>query len=731
MLNRLCRISGTKPKIKDRRGFTVAELMMVVALLLIIMSVAIVAIINYQRSLRKLEFDGYAKEIFVAAQNNLVSAESQGYLGRAKAGLDDGEDGVYYFVANSSYANSTSVDDKTSILELMLPAGAVDDVVRSGGCYVIRYHKDLAMVLDVFYWSEDGKRFSHDFVESDYISFLALKTDNDALKKYGSDKAVIGYYGGTNAEGLAVGETLVAPSVSVVNADKLYVTVKDNNSVSATSDSGYNIKLVVKGKSSSASKEIALGSLVADSNVSGSYDEGYTIILDDITTNGMHFYDLFSGAGFIPGEDIAISAKAYNSSLATNVAGSMEQSVNSLFDNSTNVASKNAGIGSIRHLENLSYTISGVNDPLSSVNFTSASQTTDLNWSSFKSSIGDDALCIYLISDSAGSSGCYMPVDPSGSIDYDAAGHMISNIVVDSDSNGGVFGSLSFGSVTDLKLSDIKVSAVNAGALAGSVSGTTLNNVLAVSRSSSNDISGSSNSGGLVGKMAGAAVNNCAAAVIVRSSEGAAGGLIGSAESGSIVSASYSGGHTQNAAYSSSSYNVTGSTAAGGLIGTAADTTFSCCYSTCSAYASLAGGFAGSSEGSISNCYAAAPVKGSQKGAFAGSFSGTASNCYYYSIVNESISSAGKYVYLGAVNGASASGITALDASASSYGEFTGDPNGWAGAVAYDTSLNKYYRGKYSLRTVAQLGASAVGGSFVSVHYGDWPAPELWIVNDR
>ena len=75
----------------------------------------------------------------------------------------------------------------------------------------------------------------------------------------------------------------------------------------------------------------------------------------------------------------------------------------------------------------------------------------------------------------------------------------------------------------------------------------------------------------------------------------------------------------------------------------------------------------------------------------------------------------------------SAGGVTALDATAASYNAFIGaqrDP-----AVAYDAVLDLYYHGKYELRTVAQLGASVSTGDWVATHYGDWPAPELWVIN--
>ena len=59
-----------------------AELLIVVAILVALFGVAFVAVQNHQRSMTQLEYDTIAKEIFIAAQNHLTTAESQGYLGQ-------------------------------------------------------------------------------------------------------------------------------------------------------------------------------------------------------------------------------------------------------------------------------------------------------------------------------------------------------------------------------------------------------------------------------------------------------------------------------------------------------------------------------------------------------------------------------------------------------------------------------------------------------------------------
>ena len=139
-------------KQKRNRGFTLAELLIVVAIIGILAGVSFIAVYNYQRSMHQLEYDGFAKEIFIAAQNHLTMADSQGLVknssnpGTPADGYTDlvskeSKSDVYYFVVPG---------DSESILSLMLPRFSIDETVR-GGSYMIIYQRSTATVLDVFY----------------------------------------------------------------------------------------------------------------------------------------------------------------------------------------------------------------------------------------------------------------------------------------------------------------------------------------------------------------------------------------------------------------------------------------------------------------------------------------------------------------------------------------------------------------------------------------------------
>ena len=165
-------------KLKNNIGMTLAEMLIVVAIIGVLGGVAFVAVWNYQRSMGQLERDGIAKEIFVAAQNHLTAAYGEGYLGLSSTGNstyfgtedtetkdEDGKDivGDYYYYVNGGTPSA-------GVFEQMLPFGSVDETVRVGGSYIIHYQKDTGLVLDVFYCTRNGSptRFNHYFADGEY-----------------------------------------------------------------------------------------------------------------------------------------------------------------------------------------------------------------------------------------------------------------------------------------------------------------------------------------------------------------------------------------------------------------------------------------------------------------------------------------------------------------------------------------------------------------------------------
>lgn len=746
-----------------------AEMLIVVGIIVVLMGVAAVGIIVHLRGMAKVEYDGYAREIFVAAQNHLTMAESQGYLGRNQFGAkDDDEDGVYYFVVNVDTASGgTAVTDSTTVLNLMLPTGSVDETVRLGGKYIVRYHRASAQVLDVFYWETSG-RYPHTY-DNNYSDFLSKRGNKNALKTY-TDSSVIGYYGGVNAANLTWGEKLTAPTISVENAKRLTVTVTDGNGSAIQETEGYTLRLVITGKQSGAVKTVVLATRGADSTTYSSDGRfsgtgPYTYILDDVTiissTDPNHHFSALvpdnTSPEFIPGEDITLKAVASNASVLTNVAESSTATANSLFGDGTavNGTASSAVISNIRHLENLGGDISGVNGT-SELKYTAANQTVDLSWPDFKTAMGSNSLSVTTSAGVASSAGNYMPVDilsavyPAG-LDYDGQNHSITGVTVSvsgDDEHGGLFGSFTGGSISNLTLVDFSVAAggtgLNAGALAGSVSGAAITNVLAYNSGSdaAPTVTGTGSAGGLIGQAANnSTVTGCAAALVVSSSGSAAGGLIGSVSGGSVTN-SYSGGHTVNGAYSTTAYNVTAaSDSAGGLLGVTDGAAVTGCYSTCSASGATAGGLVGDmGGGSIANSYSVGLVGGSgNKGALVGlvSVSSSAGDCRFLDIGsyydgNNAIYAANLAAGAELLNPNPGS-ILAMDDSPDVFKAAT---PATGAAAPYDNALkvpgnSGTTNPTYHFKTVAQLTGDSTLGGHLSTHYGDWPLPETTFINTR
>ncbi len=773
-----------KRQTRRKAGFTMAEMLIVVAIIGVLASVSFIAVQSHQKNLNLMELDAVAKEIYVAAQNHLFMAETENYLGSTEYGqpLDPSGnvDGIYYFAVKKGEGFSSN----HNLLDQMLPFGSIDETVRAGGSYIIYYQPGSASVLDVFYTDEEytfGANTRADFGGEDKKS--SRKNNSQMLGWYGG----YGNEGDTGIAEIANGSWLEQPALLVENAEKLRVTVTDPNY--DVTDEGYNLILIVSGldfsgNETGAKKAIKLrdSSGYPDSELLETpyaNDGVYKIVLDDITTDEKHFADIDADTitlPFVPGQDISIQAVAYNTVLRTNIASSDVETTNSLFENiSVEDGVVTASINNIRHLENLDEDISGldrdstIGNGTAKLNLLKSTQTSDISWTLFKGKTNGTSTVIYPTTNGMAATGadCYMPVSPGYTLSYDGQHYNVFDIKVSNAGDSGMFGALTGDTgteVSNLALVDFSIESTdgNGGALAGSMTNMFVTNVVAYNTTPgpAATIKGSGSVGGLIGSATECTVSKSAAALVVESSGGNAGGLIGTSSKGSVKTC-YSGGHTTNAAYSKSSFNVTSSAKsayAGGLIGSAGTdnntaTAIENCYSTCSVTGANVGGLVGKASGAISKSYCTGLVKSIAttpvQGAFAGSFSGTASDCLYYEIINEiEDTTNGGFRYLTAIGGdVSDEEITPLDADATTYDSFSWPGEGadcpWKNATVYDKTLITYYgqtvdskrTARFNLQTVEQLAGtlktdeSDTTDYFVATHYGDWPAPEIFVIN--
>ena len=670
-----------------------AELLIVVAIITILAGVGFIAVQNHQRSLAQAERNTIAKEIYFAAQNHLAMAESQGYLGVTSYGtVEDANKNIYYAV------NNGSAPTQGSMLDLMLPFGSIDETVRSGGSYLIRYQVDPAIVLDVFYCSTNGKpeEYNHTISGDDYSSFLGYKNNGMPGSGY-----VVGYYGGVEAGLIGDYNVVKAPEVNVKNDDRLVVEVTDmtpdgtqaHNENGELKDVSTYLELIITGETvegKTAKCVILLNNPDVQNERVKKVGNVYTVVLDDITTDGLHFADLNEDAGednnptiwfmsdlesgttptFKPGEDITVEAVAFSNSTFTNIAYSSAKTTNSLFadDVSTDgtVDHTEVLIGSFRHLENLDPAISGLDTTLG---IQEARQTADLYWNTVEIETDDgkktytgfvetikgakgstDAIQVYNLEGTGSGANCYLPVSPTYALAYSglsegdpdaqnsdaqtAKAHTITGVKVGTADaayagTGGLFGAPTAAlTVSDLALIDFDIHATgNAGALAGTLpSGSEVSNVIAYNSADFDSATATVASTGTV------------------AAAGSAGGLIGSMTGANIekcaaaLIVSSAGKDAGGLIGTSTGSSTVSNSYSGGHVKAAASTGGAVEYDATAlnvtAESGNAGGLIGSAgQAEISGCYSTCSVKGAVAGGLVGDAGSTIEDSYCTGLV--------------------------------------------------------------------------------------------------
>ena len=211
-----------------RKGYTLAELMIVIAITGILMSFGFVEVTRYQKKMKRVEMDNTAKEIFVAAQNHLTAAKASGswqasFLLEGEANLNTSYDwqkpigysitnyptdttnqqfdktthAYYYVIYNKTDSYAASLTSSFSALSQLLPFGSVDDTTRTDGSYVIEFDAKTESVYGVFYTDQT-------VITVDDLENLNNDRDNATARETyqlssSSKKIPVGYYGGAVA----------------------------------------------------------------------------------------------------------------------------------------------------------------------------------------------------------------------------------------------------------------------------------------------------------------------------------------------------------------------------------------------------------------------------------------------------------------------------------------------------------------------------------------------------
>ena len=319
-------------------GFTMVELLAVVAILALLSLIAVFSLTRLRLDLRQRELDSKAELIYVAAQNQMAELKAAGWEGRYQKGSEgvavmdfppsdadeDSQNTTFcYVLAN------TDADKETTAALAVLPASAVDAELW-GGCWCIEYAPDSGSVYAVFY-SPDTLPDAASF--DDYRSF-------QYRRRMG---AKVGYYGGDIAQTMQTGA--LQPSLTIENAEKLIATFYCNR----PTEQPITLTIQLSDGSNTYTRTVAQTQL----NQIGSRLYRYTWVLDDLTRESTRFYAQTEGK-LTCGTALTVTLTASSADPLVDQV-SVSAVTNSLFDDRSGygTGSETALLSYGRHLANL------------------------------------------------------------------------------------------------------------------------------------------------------------------------------------------------------------------------------------------------------------------------------------------------------------------------------------------------------------------------------------------
>ncbi len=392
---------------KNRKGFTLAEMLMTVMILVILFALAVPAVFTIQRNLRQKELDQKAQTIYTAVQNRLSELYATGNsnlynpeihtdilaLGDFPGDYDDTIDGnkltkdsVYYITSDSEIGKELfdGVFDETlynrhwvvEILPYVIDETDNSKQITAATVYAVYYSEDVISVNEEY--ATNGK------INDSYLNAYRFKNKRIATVAKGGTDARVGYYGGSSLGSSSGTTNLSITDIQIYSNEEVETAVvKARKPGSVTEKAEFTFKLsdayghtytityddeskrfVADGKDITNTKTIKVSRIGVNFT--------FTFTLDDLSSDNTRFNKLFgenSGHGennLVSGSDIkleaTISSKDQTASSDTKYALG-----NSLFAYN-DIGSKDAikkdyaEITCARHLQNLDTTSNVTSD---------------------------------------------------------------------------------------------------------------------------------------------------------------------------------------------------------------------------------------------------------------------------------------------------------------------------------------------------------------------------------
>lgn len=656
-------------KIKRKVGFTLSEVLMVVAILGVLLAIAIPNIISYTRSVHLTELDDNARAIFMAAQNRMTALVNAGEMDKllsAEVEETDNPQVVALSATPDDYEGGSDTDlglyyvtsENTDVMAILLPAGSIESELQSG-YYVVEYSYESGAVYSVWYTDEE-----------DYSDFDIQTWPRDKEDRLGK-KLLMGYYGGNIVDRPDVGQMPI-PEVELINAEELVLRIDIPELENSTLEDGDILmdvtwssgkKIVEKGYPYVGSKgKIVLDTLKTD------YTRSYADASTDMVNGkdwviGAKFFDWESGIK--PGEDFTITVKVYCKDTSKNLLPQIVHvSGNSLFakvdidrgefDDIDAIDDDNvtAYIAYGRHLQNLDHDYSKIDHgnihavQIKEINFTATTPEDETDQLEYWAETYVDN----------GKIKTFMPINYDRVVSYNGNNLPIRNLQVVEIGKAGLFGNLGYetpnanyayhegrNELKNIVLINTSATATVTEQVTGSCAGALvaegvnldirncqvyLEPINGVYPKENIGVSSKTASGGLVGYDKGCVIEDSFASTVVKSDEWA-GGLIGQVlEAGSTT--------IQNS-YAAS--RVTGGLGVGGLISIVTNKDITMTIANCYAAGTLVAGKDGvvpaglfnfnesANSYTVKNCYVAARYADNVEKAIA-TFNGDTQNAY-------------------------------------------------------------------------------------------------------
>ena len=212
------RFSNNRKSRENRRtaGFTMTEILLVVAILAVLFGVTAVGLVQMQKELRQKELDSKAETIYMVAQNRLTELAASGrsdlydpakrndILSLGITPIDsesDREDAPLYYVS------AAQLGAEKSVAQALMPTSRIDKALRDAD-WVIEFDPASGSVYAVFY-SENSMNYQPQDFNSLRIKQMRLKAG-----------ATVGYYGGDAA--VTLDTSTLQPQLRVLNEERLH-----------------------------------------------------------------------------------------------------------------------------------------------------------------------------------------------------------------------------------------------------------------------------------------------------------------------------------------------------------------------------------------------------------------------------------------------------------------------------------------------------------------------------